>query len=694
MRYIIYFLILSFPFAGSAQSKSATTENDSVLLLSPVIIKGYETGRSLAETPVAVGFIPARDIQRYASISLLPSINTVPGVRMEERSPGSYRLNIRGSLLRSPFGVRNVKIYWNDMPFTDAGGNTYINLVDPLTIGSVEILKGPGGSLYGANTGGVVILHTDEPSFFDNHSKPSRFRVQLSAGSYGNFGEQAQWKFRNAKVSSSVTQSHQQADGYRNNSCMRKDVLQWNGQSKISRNDKLEWIILYSDLYYQTPGGLNITQMQQNPRQARPATATLPGAEEQKAAIYNKTLFSGTSYTHEFTPQWSHTTSISYSHSDFKNPFITNYEKRDEDNLSLRSKFIYATSKNEQDIRLIGGLEWQYSHAAVDNYGNRKGVPDTIQLKDRIIARQWFPFVQGEWQLRKKLLVQAGVSTNAYQYKYRRLTGSDHEQKKKKFEEQFLPRLAVLYPLTKSLTIYSSASKGFSPATIAEIRSSDGNINTELQPEAGWNYEFGVRGHSTNNRFDFDIAAYYFKLQQAIVRRNNSAGQEFFLNAGGTDQKGLELRAAYILLANATGFLKTVKIWSSYTINDYVFTNYITGTVDHSGKSLTGVPRTITVAGIDINTIPGWYFHSSISHTSKLPLNDANDLYAGAFNILQGKTGWKKQINTQLSLEIFAGIDNALNEKYSLGNDINAAGRRYFNPAALRNYFGGVALGF
>jgi iron complex outermembrane receptor protein len=46
---------------------------------------------------------------------------------MEERSPGSYRLNIRGSSLRSPFGVRNVKIYYNNIPFTDPGGNTYLN---------------------------------------------------------------------------------------------------------------------------------------------------------------------------------------------------------------------------------------------------------------------------------------------------------------------------------------------------------------------------------------------------------------------------------------------------------------------------------------------------------------------------------------------------------------------------------------
>lgn len=141
---IFILLLLTFPIVVIAQQGNPATEKDSVLVLPPVLIKGFESGRSLLETPVAVGLVTGKDMQRYSNASLLPSVNTLSGVRMEERSPGSYRLNIRGSLLRSPFGVRNIKVYWNDMPFTDAGGNTYLNLVDPNTISAIEVLKGPG----------------------------------------------------------------------------------------------------------------------------------------------------------------------------------------------------------------------------------------------------------------------------------------------------------------------------------------------------------------------------------------------------------------------------------------------------------------------------------------------------------------------------------------------------------------------
>jgi len=43
-------------------------------------------------------------------------------------------------------------------------------------------------------------------------------------------------------------------------------------------------------------------------------------------------------------------------------------------------------------------------------------------------------------------------------------------------------------------------------------------------------------------------------------------------------------------------------------------------------------------------------------------------------------------------MNIFAGADNLLNQSYSLGNDLNAVGNRYYNPAPGRNYFGGISL--
>ena len=49
-------------------------------------------------------------------------------------------------------------------------------------------------------------------------------------------------------------------------------------------------------------------------------------------------------------------------------------------------------------------------------------------------------------------------------------------------------------------------------------------------------------------------------------------------------------------------------------------------------------------------------------------------------------------IKKSLKVNFYAGVDNLLNEQYSLGNDINAAAGRYYNAAPAKNYFSGLAL--
>src|SRR3954470_21120302 len=170
--FITLVFLLSKSFGQQAEDTLAAKK------LEDVVVKGYEQDRRLIETAAPLGVINQQQFNWYGRVSVLPAINSVPGVRMEERSPGSYRLNIRGSSLRAPFGVRNVKIYLNGIPFTDPGGNTYLNQLSFYNFSSVEILKGPGSSLYGAGMGGVMLINS-----FPN-SNNNQLSVNYSTGSF------------------------------------------------------------------------------------------------------------------------------------------------------------------------------------------------------------------------------------------------------------------------------------------------------------------------------------------------------------------------------------------------------------------------------------------------------------------------------------------------------------------------------
>ncbi len=137
--FTFYFLLFNSSFA---QKDSAKFLTDTATLES-VTVTAFGSNAKWKDAPAAIALINQPQLQRFDNKTLVPVLNTVAGVRMEERSPGSYRLSIRGSLIRSPFGVRNIKVYWNEIPLTDAGGNTYLNLVDINQLQSIEIIKGP-----------------------------------------------------------------------------------------------------------------------------------------------------------------------------------------------------------------------------------------------------------------------------------------------------------------------------------------------------------------------------------------------------------------------------------------------------------------------------------------------------------------------------------------------------------------------
>lgn len=680
-----------------AQTQDSAHVMPDSAILQNVTVTAFASQGKWKDVPASVAVINKNNLLRYDNNSLVPSMNAVAGVRMEERSPGSYRFSIRGSLLRSPFGVRNVKIYWDDIPFTDATGNTYLQLIDMNTVNSAEIIKGPSASFYGANTGGTLILHSDN----NMPLQKNNFNIGLSGGSFGMFNEQASWKYSDKKFVSNLQQGHLQNDGYRQQSALRRDVVQWNGKWNMSSKETLSFLAFYSNLHYETPGGITQRQMDSLPALARQPAGTLPGAVAQHAGVYNKTFFAGTTLQSSFTKNFGNTTSLVINHTDFKNPFITNYEKRNEWNYSGRTGFHYAIQGNDFKLWANAGAEIQYNESHINVYDNNKGETAAVQYKDKVHTTQYFLFAQLNANIGAKLLLQAGVSRNELRYWLNETTDQFHAYPLiKKAGPTVSPRFAASYAITNNVTMYAIVAKGFSPPTLAEVRPSTGIIETSLQPEFGWNYEAGLKGAFIKNRLEYNASFYYFELRNAIVSRKDSSGADYYVNAGGTIQKGVEVWLNAHLINNQKTFITTLNFWNSFSYQPYKFDKYVIGLSVYSGNKVTGVPRTINVSGVDIKTKNNFYTNITFNYTSSVPLNDSNTVYAKSYHLLQLKIG-KEFILTKCNINIFAGVDNLLNELYSLGNDINApipnhvpANARYFNPAPKRNYYAGVKVGF
>ncbi|WP_407431444.1 TonB-dependent receptor [Arcticibacter sp.] len=673
-RFLVLLTLLCFNVKGQ--------EQDTAGFLHTVEVKAYFSKQPVLSMPASVSVLSAGMLAEQQPFSLVPAINTVPGIRMEERSPGSYRLSIRGSLLRSPFGIRNVKMYMDDFILTDAGGNTYLNAIDASAVSEVTMLKGPEASVYGANTGGVVLINTA-------NTDPENIKATINSGSYGllhqNASIQKKWK----DVSLSVYQAYQRSDGYRENSAMDRKYVQALPQWNYSKSGSLKALLLYSDMHYETPGGLTAAQMESNPRSARPAAGPNPGASEQQAGIYNKTFLGGLTHEIDLSRSFRHVIVLTGSGTDFRNPFITNYEVRTERTAGLRTYFQYTGAVLPLTWQL--GYEGQRTHSDISNYDNNGGVQGNMQSADQLSSNQQFVFSHLTFQASSRLLLEAAASVNFNGYRYGPIDAARSALNNKDFNAQIMPRIAASYKLSEELAVRASTSRGFSSPTIAEVRASDQVINTGLQPESGWNYEAGWRMSLANNRFYWDAVLFRYDLKDAIVRRVNEADAEYFVNAGGTDQSGLESQLLYwVIPQRKRGLLRSMQLKNSYTYSDFSFDNYQSGSDDYSGNRLTGVPRHVLVNAVSLGLAKNYNLFFQHNYTSEIPLNDASSAYAAKYHLLQAKASRKFTTSGGIGLSVYLGADNLLNETYSLGNDLNAFGNRYFNPAAKRNFFAGL----
>lgn len=667
--------------------------NDTILQLQEAVVKGYLSTQPLLQAPTSVGIVDTNRLRNQADETLLPALNSLPGVRMEERSPGSYRLSLRGSLLRSPWGVRNVKIYLDEYPLTDAGGNSYLNLIDTKGISRIEVLKGPDGSLFGANSGGVVLIDAV------GRSRDSLgVEMGVSGGSYGMVHQNASLQLLGEESQFNLNQAFVRSDGYRENSAMRRHYIQVMEQWNYNDSNELKFFAFYADQHYETPGGLNAEQYAEDPRQARQAAGPNPGAVEQQAGIFNKTLFGGISHEAFYGRNLRHVVSVFGSLTDFENPFITNYEFRDENNFGGRT-YLELTggelAAEATNWKWNLGLEWQQSQHEIVNYDNLgNATPGPLQAADEFKTNNHFYFTRFTANFLERWTAEAAVSLNFYKYDFEALSRGTAPSGESDFSPQWMPRLSLSYLLNSKLAWRASVSRGYSPPTTAEIRPSSQIVNTDLQAETGWNYETGFRYMSQSNRLQMDASIYFYKMEEAIVRRLDANGGEFFINAGGTDQLGFESLISYWLLERVDfGFLQGLRVTNSYTHSQFKFRDYIQADNDYNGNRLTGVPRNVMVTGIELGLPQSLLFTAQHNFTDKIPLDDANSVYADSYHLIQAKLLWTTTLSNKVNLEIYAGVDNLLNEKYSLGNDINAYGNRFFNTAPDRNFFAGVNFG-
>jgi iron complex outermembrane recepter protein len=676
----VLFTLLTFLSFHILLAQKNNDTSHQYVSLPDVQIRAFEQNKRVARVPAAINVINRQTLNLFSPTSIVSAVNTLPGARMEERSPGSYRMNIRGSSLRSPFGVRNVKVYYNDIPITDPGGQTYLNELGYYNFSSLEILKGPASSLYGAGTGGALLIENM------NEKESSSVVGEYSTGSYHLQNMYVGISTGSDKSLSRASFQHQQNDGFRNQSALRRDVFSWTGHFKINENKSLKTSFLYGDLFYETPGGLTKAEYDANPKASRPAGGGFPSAEQAKASIRQRQFVAGLSYTQHFAPKWDNKSVLYGMFTELRNPAIRNYGKNSEPHVGARTLFTFTQPFDRAKLSVIVGGEWQEGFSTVAIHKNVNGNPDSLRTYDDIHNRQMMAFTQASLDLNSGWSLIGGASWNWLNVGFERFTPAPLGFQERSFDNELAPRIALMKKLGSAKTeinVYSGISKGFSPPTRDELLPTGGAINLGLDPEKGTNYDLGVKARFS--KLYIDVDAFLFDLDNAIVQRRDAGGGDYYVNSGKTNQHGIETYLSYPLLQGKT-FQQSI-FWISHTWHDFHYKEFKQLNSDFSNHQMPGDPKHAVSTGFDATTRQGFNAVITYYYSGKIPLNDANTAFADAYNLVGAKVGIQKWAKDEWRFRLNVGADNLLDEKYSLGNDLNAAAGRYYNAAPGRNYY-------
>lgn len=664
----------------------------SSLNLSEVRVAGFSGNKTNKETAGAIALITNKDINRGNGISLQPALNAIPGVRMDQSTLSEARISIRGNGVRAAFGIRNLKIYVNEIPVTEADGTTRIEALDVNSIGRAEVIKGPASSIYGAGTGGVINFQMQRSPYQEQSLETSGL-----IGAYGLLRLATTYRNGGDKVNSYVSYGWQDYAGYRAHSRDMRRFLTGNFQLFPSDKRIVTLLLNKTTQYSQIPGSLTLDQVNTNPLQANPTNL------DKKAGRYQTWTRIGLGQQYKFNDKFTNNTSVFTYFYDLNHPLPYAYIRNFYQSYGGRTRFVYDPGFDLLLTKFTIGAEYIQGLTKGAQYVNNKGKEAALNSNIDYRNTNYALFYQSETALAAQTTLTLGLSYNGLNYDVQDYL-KPSQTGVKEFDPQVSPRIALSHSFSEVLSLHASLSSGFSPPSGSEIRNVDGSINPHLQAEKGWNYELNAKGNLFKSRLAYDFAVFKLDMEGELIGQSVQQGITIYNNAGKTSHDGVELALSYQLLTEEDkSQFTSLRPFVAVTYSDFKFKDYkilnsaneVTATYD--GNELTGIAPWVLNIGLDVETKLGIYCYGNYFFNDRLPLNDSNTAYNDNYQLLNGKIGYKSQVFRNLEMNVYAGLDNILNEDYSSIVSLNAVGfggaqSPFYSPSPKRNAYGGLNL--
>ncbi len=712
------FGVMSYVLSAQTADSLKTDSLKAVHLNEVEVTATSNPNKSLLSQPTSIVKLNETELKRSASLYLDDAINAnIPGVFMERRTiSAGQQINIRGygngvgfRGASNNFDSQGLKMYLNGIPITDAEGITVMDDIDFGSIGNVEVVKGPAGTLYGLAVAGAVNLQTKK-------AEKGKISVgqDVMLGSYGLRRLTTRIEIGGQNSSLLVNYGRQQSDGFIAHTASQKDFVNVIGDFHPNNKQSVTTYVGYSNSYDERQGELTIGQWDTLNYSGNPAYI------KNNAHSNVVSVRAGVGHTYKFNKYISHSFSVFGTGTSNNASSAGGWTDKNAVNYGARTTFDMHFDLNEKfHLNGITGGEIQQQIAQTVGYGmTAPNLPSYTyniigSVKSNQFTRCETSSLFSEWTLvmPKDLSVTAGlglstmlITLNDRVY----VTGATKNPTYSKgYDHLFSPHFAVNKIFSKKLSVYASYSTGYkAPTSSIFFIPTTGQINSGLVPEKGTQIEIGTKGDLLKEKLHYEVAIFSAQFTNkmtsiAVPLAPPLVGTAYtyIANRGGQDDKGVEALVKY-LVYKSEGFVKDIRIFTNFCYSNFKYTNYAYQTLspdkksavitDYSGNAVAGVAPITANAGIDVSTKIGVYANVNYMYRDAMPFTSDGLNTTHPYGLLNSKLGIRYVIAKHFDIDLFMGAVNMTNTQYAYMVFVNQLPDAYIPAPNKINYFGGI----
>lgn len=667
--------------------------------LAPIVITGSGAADARWRGSASFDVVDGSELRAgQLQINLSEGLGRVPGlvIRNRENYAQDLQVSIRGFGSRATFGVRGVRLFVDGIPASAPDGSGQAANFPLGSAERIEVVRGPFAALYGASSGGAILLYTQDGG------EPGEWRVgagfaenglwRLSTQLSGRIGGDNGWSYV-------LDTGRFETDGRRPQSAANRSTT----NARLARTHeggRTVLVVNRQTSFALDPQGLSRADFDADPTQtALPAINfnTRKSVSQTQAGIaWDQALGGGhklelMGYVGQRRVVQFQSVPPGAQNAATSSGGVIDLD-RDYGGLNARWRLQREWQGGQLDLSAGLAADRQTDlRLGYNNFIGPSGAPTAIGVQG-ILRRDETnradtldPYLRASWA-REALTLEGGlrrvradyVSTDRYL-----LNGDDSGSTR---YSRTLPVVGARWQLAPQTQLFASAGEGLEIPTLNEAAYRSGGatgLNTDLNAARSSSAEIGLRGRNAHGLWSATL--FHVRTQDEIVVESSGGGRTVFTNAGRTERRGAELSAEY-------GLGEAWVLTSAYT---WLRARYEASADARfpAGNALPGVPAQQFFAQLAWS--PRWaapaggVFTLEARHTGRVFVNDANDDSAEGHTLFALGARFE-QVQGPWTFRQFLRIDNLGDRQHAGSVIVNDGNGRFFEPGPGRTVSAGV----